>query len=223
MKKVVLTALSTVLISAIAYAAPNTNPVKMVPEFKGGLSQTDVFSQGQAMLQYCMGNNSPQQNFKQCLNAYAKQHGATAKEIKFTDLVSGYIAKVQNVGDVSVVYAGVMGADHSDGYYIVTKKGGFINVDGFAVLKRIEAKIKANSQYAAIKQANPKSDLFPGNHTAPQIKQNANKGDSILFNYRILNGCMACAANGKATVAFDFNKQGEFTGVKVVSVTAKAG
>lgn len=201
-------------ISSLCFAA--AGQAHIVPEFKGGITPAAIFSGGKSAVDHCLV--AGQHDLPGCLVGYYKNHGASKQAIKFLQLTSGYIQKITRYGNISIILAHVMAADHTQQIYLVNTQGDFIDPDypSKEMAEKLDRQFQTNEQYHALLKADPMIFYF-NNDLTPKVKLDQSGQVTVLFSYRITN-CMACAPKALGTVAFNFNRAGDLQGVELLSV-----
>lgn len=115
-----------------------------------------------------------------------------------------------------VAHLSVRAADHSDAFVIISPDNKVIDIDDYAILSNID--IKKNPTFPTLAEKTPNISIWPGNHDFPTFERLADGAQQIQFNYRLLNGCHACAVGGVATVGFNFDVKGNFIGVTLIKL-----
>lgn len=130
--------------------------------------------------------------------------------------VNGKVIDSKTFGNVTVVHASVSGADHSDAYFIVAKDK-VIDVDDYANLSQLN--ISSQPSFAQLSQKYPNIGIWPGNHNFPKSEDLAGGITQLIFTYSLLNGCHACELGGIANVGFNFDKEGNYLGEQLLSLS----
>jgi len=131
-------------------------------------------------------------------------------------LFSPKIIDTKKFDVLTIVHLSVKAADHSDAFVIVTPENKVIDIDNYALLSNID--IKKNSQYSKLAEKNPNISIWPGNHDYPKFEKLADGALQLQFNYRLLNGCHACAVGGVAVVGFNFDVKGELINTTLIDL-----
>ena len=130
--------------------------------------------------------------------------------------VNGKVLETKTFGNITVVHASVAGADHSDAYFIMAKNRVF-NIDDYANLSQLNIKSQVN--YPQLAQRYPNIGIWPGNHAMPKSEELAGGITQLVFTYSLLNGCHACELAGIANVGFNFDKDGNYVGIQLLSLS----
>jgi hypothetical protein len=133
--------------------------------------------------------------------------------------VNGKVIDTKTFGkdnNIIVVHASVSGADHSDAYFIVSKDK-VLDIDDYANLSQLN--ISPQPSYAQLSQKYPNIGIWPGNHNFPKSEELAGGITQLVFTYSLLNGCHACELGGIANVGFNFDKDGNYLGEQLLSLS----
>jgi hypothetical protein len=117
---------------------------------------------------------------------------------------------------LKVIHLSVKAADHSDAFVVLTPENKVIDIDNYALLSNID--IKKNPNYAKLAEKYPNISIWPGNHDYPKFEKLADGALQLQFNYRLLNGCHACAVGGVAVVGFNFDVKGDFINTTLIDL-----
>jgi inhibitor of cysteine peptidase len=85
--------------------------------------------------------------------------------------------------------------------------------------------MKKNAAYAALAAQYPRISVWPGDRFDNKLPTVTSTGwgvQTFLVQYKLRDGCHACAEVGTATLGFNFDTQGNFQGARVASVAAAA-
>lgn len=121
-----------------------------------------------------------------------------------------------NSKKIIVAYLAVKAADHSDAFVIITPEKDVIDIDDYAILSQIN--IRNHPQYVELAKKFPNISLWPNHHQYPEAKTLADNTTQLIFNYRLLNGCHACAIGGVARIGFNFDSDGKFLGAVLLAL-----
>lgn len=131
------------------------------------------------------------------------------------------ITDIESFEGLTVVHLAVKAADHSDAYVIVTPDNTVIDIDNYAILSQID--IKKNPAYSKLAEKFPNISIWPGQHDYPKVERLADGTKQLQFNYRLLNGCHACAVGGVAVIGFNFDVNHHFDGTVLLSLLPPPG
>lgn len=124
--------------------------------------------------------------------------------------------KTEGTG-INIIHIFVRAADHSDAFVIITPSNKVIDIDDYALLSNID--IKKDPAFSRLAEKTPNISIWPGNHDYPTFERLADGAQQLQFNYRLLNGCHACAVGGVATIGFNFDVKGEFINISLVKLS----
>ena len=160
------------------------------------------------------------QNFT-CVRSVMQQQGASAAAIAFYRLTGWFLSDLQDTG---VVQLGT----------IFTPWAANENTQ-FALLGGIPAVILPNQAaatlgpalahdptYAAIASAHEDAMYWPFGPTLAGVETSPAGGPRFLLDYRVLDGCHACATLAQVRLAFDFAADGTEAGVHLIEVIPQA-
>lgn len=160
--------------------------------------------------------------FQNCFLHVMKKMGASAEAIRFTRLTdtTGYVRHFVDAGTVGVAYVFYpFRANENFGITLVNGKPGMIDVDDFRYVDLIQ--LKKDSTYLGILDSFPDAAVWPGDRfrfDRLKCESSAGGGERFIVQYVLKNGCHACEDIGIVDFAFDFDRQGNFTGTRLVRV-----
>lgn len=151
--------------------------------------------------------------FGECFLTRMKDASAPPQALSFTTAINndGYMRAFQPVGRVSIAAVTYpFRANENLGLLLVNGEPAIVDVDKIQQLpldglKEVIAK-------------HPKASLWPGDRTRTELiksTKSAAGGQIFSVDYRVQNGCHACAVIGQATYAFEFDNEGKFVGVRL--------
>jgi hypothetical protein len=190
--------------------------VTNIPIFKGGLNNNSYFQQGDSAIKYCQKKHGA---IDKCLVNYAKKHNASKQAIEFMKLTSGYINKIDQHGNIAIITANVVAADHNQEIFIINKDGDFINPNTAASSQEIGNLLSKEPLFKALGKNGYHPMSFLQTDVAPQIKINTDGQQAVVFSYRLTN-CMACENAGVANISYNFENNGKFKDISVINITA---
>lgn len=148
--------------------------------------------------------------------------GASPEALRFAELTdtSGYLRHFVDTGIVDIAYVCYpFRANDNYGVTLVNGRPGMIDVDDFEYVDLTV--LKQDSTYLKIIDDYPDAAVFPGDrylYNQPIVEQLPDGGERFIVRYSLKNGCHACMEVGFVDFAFDFNRQGDFTGTRLVNV-----
>ena len=155
-------------------------------------------------------------SFGQCFVDQMKAAGASPDALAFARLIhgGGYIQAfrpVTRVGIAAVFYP--FRANENDGLCLVNGQPPAVNIDD---LQKLPAdQMDSDRAYAAVKKSHPNADLWPGDRSSADSLLAVTFPDGsqqFVADYRVQEGCHACAVLGQAFFGFKFDRSGKFTG-----------
>lgn len=160
--------------------------------------------------------------FQDCFLNLMKELGASAEAIRFTRLTdtTGYVRYFVNAGTIGVAYVFYpFRANENFGVTLVNGKPGMIDVDDFRWVDLTV--LKKDPTYLKILDSFPDAAVWPGDRfhfDRPKCEALPNGGQRFIVQYLLKNGCHACENVGSVDFAFDFDRQGNFIGTRLVRV-----
>lgn len=157
--------------------------------------------------------------FGECFASRMKQAGAAPEALAFSTALSneGYMRDFRSCGRVSIAAVTYpFRANENDGLLLVNGDPHLIDVDKIEQLPK-----DGLSQLVA---RNPKASLWPSARDKTDriiAEPTQGGGQRFLVEYRVQDGCHACAVLAKAIYTFDFDSSGKFLGIKFQKLTAR--
>ncbi|HEY4950001.1 MAG TPA: protease inhibitor I42 family protein [Candidatus Acidoferrales bacterium] len=168
-------------------------------------------------------------HIERCFLNEMKAAGASPEALAFaeslaTSLGVVYLRAFRHVERVDVAYIEyAFRANELEGVLLVNGNPTPIDVDDDRFT--IDAEMRKNAAYAALAEPYPHISVLPGDRFDDKLPTVTSIGwgtQSFLVQYTLRDGCRACAEIGTATVAFNFDTQGNFQSARVSNVTAAA-
>lgn len=159
-----------------------------------------------------------EQAFADCVADVMEKAGASPAAVAFTRATGGeaYATAFRPAGRVDVVFAmNPFMANGNDQTYFVNGTPPLVRVDDAAM----DLDITKDPGYAAILARFPKAFLFPHAESKPREQLRPGGGQRFLVDFPLVDGCHACARAGAATLAYDFDPQGNYLGATLVKLT----
>jgi len=172
-----------------------------------------------SVFQECSSKKAP--DFGQCFVSFMQKHGASPQAVAFAKLTdnTGYLRAFRKVGPVDIAYVEYpFRANTNYGYLLVNGDPPIVDVDDLKLIK--EALVK-DSAYAKLLLRYPNAATWPEDRFStelPIVERLENGGQRFIVPYRITDLCRACKELGRAKLTFDFDANGKFLGVKMVSL-----
>lgn len=163
--------------------------------------------------------------FGECFIDQMKAAGASPDALAFTRLIhgDGYIQAfrpVARVGIAAVFYP--FRANENDGLYLVNGQPPALNIDDLQKLPSDQ--MESDPAYAAVKKSHANADVWPGDRSSADSLLALTFSDGsqeFVADYRVQEGCHACAVLGQAFFSFGFDHEGNFTGVAFSGFTPR--
>jgi hypothetical protein len=198
----------------------------MIPEFKGGVRAGAMLPEPSIIFRVsgaCYDafpfaryeSGVPAEN---CILGKLKKAGGGRQAIAFARFapVPAVIASFTNYRDASAIYAAMRWADGTAGWCLIGRSGEAVPLWG-------EVKVDGDAKFEAF--AKTHHGTIPwmptGASDAPRVVELANGAQRFIFTFA-LKTCHACATDGTAAIGFDFDRDGDYTGIDVVSITPAA-
>jgi predicted secreted protein len=205
-------------------AEPTPHPVTRVSAAAVWNPPVDMLA---AMRQKC-GEADPT-HMERCFLNEMKSAGASPEALAFAESLAAslgvvYLRAFRRLEKVDVAYIEyAFRANELEGVLLVNGNPSPIDVDDDRFT--IDAEMRKNAAYAALAEQYPHISLWPGDRFDSKLPTMTSTGwgtQSFLVQYTLRDGCHACAVLGTATLAFNFDTQGNFQGARVSSVAAAA-
>lgn len=154
-----------------------------------------------------------------CLPKFMRKSGASPQALAFTKRLKGegFLRRFDAAGPVGVAYVHYpFRANANDGVLLVNGRPDLVDVSDPALLKPLEK----DPRVETVRVAEPEASLWatdPGGPTALM----RGEGRRFVFSFP-LRTCHACENLAAARVAYDFDKDGKFLGVRLLSVAAQS-
>jgi predicted secreted protein len=162
------------------------------------------------------------QQLEECFSEAMAFLGASADAVYFTKCFGGgsFVRKFRETGKVDVAYVvHPFKANENQGYLLVNGEPPIVDVDDIPLLPR--ESLEQDKAYAAIKRKFPKVTLWPGDRSVKQypiLESTPGGGQSFAVPYTLRNFCHACEVLGTAFFSFDFDREGHFSGARLLRV-----
>ena len=205
-------------------AKPTPHPVTRVSAAAVWNPPVDMLA---AVRQKC-GEADPT-HMERCFLNEMKSAGASPEALAFAESLAAslgvvYLRAFRRLEKVDVAYIEyAFRANELEGVLLVNGNPSPIDVDDDRFT--IDAEMRKNAAYAALAEQYPHISLWPGDRFDSKLPTMTSTGwgtQSFLVQYTLRDGCHACAVLGTATLAFNFDTQGNFQGARVSSVAAAA-
>jgi hypothetical protein len=124
----------------------------------------------------------------------------------------GWLRDFREVGRVDIAYVDYpFHANENQGWVLVNGSPALVDVDDFKKLP--QADMKSDPAWGRLVAQKPNATLFPGGRAGnlyPVALINPDGSEEFIVNYKIVDGCHACAVLGEAFFSFEFNQKGKF-------------
>lgn len=168
-------------------------------------------------------------HIERCFLNEMKSAGASREALEFAESLASslgvvYLRAFRRVERVDVAYIEyAFRANEMEGVLLVNGSPSPIDVDDERFT--VDPEMKKNAVYAALAEQYPKLSVWPGDRFDSKLPTVTSTGwgfQTFLVQYRLRDGCHACAEVGTATLGFRFDTQGNFQGATVAGITAAA-
>ena len=207
-----------------AKPSPSQHPTERVSVAAIWSPAPDVLA---AIRQKC-GDADPT-HIERCFLNEMKSAGASPEAQAFaeslaTSLGVVYLRAFRHVERVDVAYIEyAFRANELEGVLLVNGNPSPIDVDDDSFTP--DAEMRKNAAYAALAEQYPRISVWPGDRFDSKLPAVTSTGwgfKTFLVQYKLRDGCHACAEVGIATLEFKFDTQGNFQGARVASVVSAA-
>ena len=177
----------------------------------------------QQVRQSCTNLSFPE--LGECFARNMQRAGASTEAVTFTRSIGneGYLHVFVPAGRVDMAFVTYpFRANTNEACLLVNGDPPHVDVDNLRDLP--QAAMKQNGAFQKLAAKYPNVSLWPGDRSDRRSVVAGNTpegGQRFVAEYKLLNGCHACARVGTARFAFDFNTNGKLTGVKFVSIKAE--
>jgi hypothetical protein len=157
-----------------------------------------------------------------CVQAAMIADGATDDSISFYRLTGWFLSAIDGSGG-SVQLATVLNpwrANENEQPAILGGMPAVILPEREALVDNLAAAVQRDPAWAALQQTHPNALLWQSSPSVEAVTPLDTGGERILFDYRLLDGCHACAILGVARVAYDFDADGSFEGAHFLGIAA---
>ncbi|MFH1079856.1 MAG: protease inhibitor I42 family protein [Pseudomonadota bacterium] len=160
--------------------------------------------------------------FEKCFIAGMQKSGASPQAVAFTKSIGnlGYMEALRQYGPVDVAFVVYpFRANENHGFLLINGTPPQIDVDDLSLLSPEDS--KKDPRYICLKQQYPAVALWPGDRSGKDFlrsERTPDGGQRFVVHYRLLNGCHACELAGYAGYAFEFDKNGRFSGTKYLGI-----
>jgi hypothetical protein len=161
-----------------------------------------------------------------CFLSEMQSAGASTQAVAFAkstaDKAFAYIRDFLKVGRVDIACIEYpFRANELDGMLLVNGDPSVINVDDQKFLS--QDNFSRDPTYAVLAEEYPQISIWPGDRyqtSDPTVQALESGGQTFAVEHILRDGCHACARIGTASLIFEFDENGRFTGVRVERGTA---
>jgi len=203
----IIIAFTLLTISQLSFAASNN--VHTIPQLAGGLDLYDNQICQQSLQQDCAQQQNDFFAYSKCRLAAMEKYPSCTQNLAINKQVMGFsLIKNKNYGKVDVVYADVVGADHSSQYFMITNTGELIEPTVTVDTSEITKQYPNALFLPIIVDGFPTTGCLPDGQTL------------LIFQQQVNEGCLACKKLGVASVGYAFSKTGDYLGAELLTFTA---
>ncbi|HXE12443.1 MAG TPA: hypothetical protein VN633_10005 [Bryobacteraceae bacterium] len=158
----------------------------------------------------------------ECFARNMRGAGASTEAVAFTRSIGneGYLHVFVPTGRVDMAFTTYpFRANTNEACLLVNGDPPHVDVDNMPDLP--QATMKHSRAFQKLAATYPKVSLWPGDRGDRRSVvpgSTPEGGQRFIAEYKLLNGCHACAQVGTARFAFDFDASGKLTGVEFISV-----
>jgi predicted secreted protein len=166
-------------------------------------------------------------HIERCFLNEMKAAGAPSEALAFAESLAAslgvvYLRAFRHVERVDVAYIEyAFRANELEGVLLVNGNPSPIDVDDESFTP--DPEMRKNAAYAALAEQYPRISVWPGDRLDGKLPTVTSTGwgfQTFLVQYKLRDGCHACAEVGSATLGFKFDTQGNFQGTRVASVVS---
>ncbi|MDR3627277.1 MAG: protease inhibitor I42 family protein, partial [Ignavibacteriaceae bacterium] len=167
-------------------------------------------------------DNTKAPSFGDCFVEQMKNMGASPEAVEFAKLTGnqGFMRDFKETGKVDVAFAVYpFRANENQVCFLVNGTPNMIDIDDYDYISKIN--LKKNKVYNQIFKKYPNVSIWPGDRSGteyPVTRKLPDGGQQFIINYRLQDGCHACTLIGLADLAFNFDRNGKFTGITIIDV-----
>src|SRR5271169_4645199 len=166
-------------------------------------------------------------HIERCFLDDMKAAGASPEALAFAESLASslgviYLRAFRHVERVDIAYIEyAFRANELESVLLVNGNPSPIDVDDDRFT--VDSELRKNAAYAALAEQYPRISVWPGDRFDDKLPTVTSTGwgtKIFLVQYTLRDGCHACAVVGTATLAFNFDTQGNFQSARVSKVTA---
>jgi hypothetical protein len=158
----------------------------------------------------------------ECFVKQMQNAGASPAAVAFSRQLQneGYLQKFQETGRVDIAWVTYpFRANENSGCLLVNGTPWQVDVDNLSRLPR--RPLNADNAWKTLLMEHPHATLWSGDRsgaTGVRAEQDSAGGQRFVVDYRVLDGCHACARLGIVHYAFNFDVTGKFMGAVYLDV-----
>lgn len=156
-----------------------------------------------------------------CRQKVMQANAASAQAVSFLQQSKGHLMiSFVELGKVDLAWGAFPGASYQGQYYLLNGSPALVGVDDAAIKARKGGSLDlaANPGYRRLLERRPKTGLWQcRGFEGADLSQ---AGQRFIFSFYLKEGCNACPVAGLAYLAFDFDANGKFLGIKLVGLIA---
>ena len=151
--------------------------------------------------------------FTECFaGQMAKQAPPAAAAFSRAIRNDGYLRDFREVGRVDIAYVAYpFRANENQGWLLVNGSPAMVDPDDLKKLPM--ADMRADPAWSRLTAQKPNAAFFPGDRSGnlyPVAIINPDGSQEFVVDYKVVDGCHACAVLGSAFFSFEFNPKGKF-------------
>jgi hypothetical protein len=157
-----------------------------------------------------------------CFVKQMQTAGASPEAVAFMRQLNNeaYLQKFQDTGHVDIAWVTYpFRANENSGCLLVNGTPSRVDVDNLSQLPR--DRLNADGTWKALLNKNPHATLWSGDRsgaTGVRAEPRSGGGQRFVVDYRVLDGCHACARLGVVRYAFNFDANGTFQGARYLDL-----
>lgn len=214
-KRVTGTLLATLFCATKAWSAQPLTLTYQNTDLAAPLTQQSLWRPSDVILMHC--RNQAVEPYTSCMLDEMKKQKLPKVALRFSELTSAYITNYHKTGPLTIVKTFIPAADHTIEFFIKNTTGKLINVNAGDAQKLLESQPHLRQKFKL-----PQNLLVAQfvTESVPAVIQSSGMWKTE-FSFQLREQCMACKVLGKITIAYRFNKSGEFKDLEIVSVRLK--
>lgn len=179
-----------------------------------------------SMRDQCNGNQYP--NFDECLVSKMRDLGAPSEAVAFTTYLLKenypfcFVRSFHPLGHVDMAEIDCPIMANTMGYtFLVNGRPSLVRVGDPRYLNTLN--LANHPRYPAIKQKFREAELWSSSADCfSEMQSLPDGGQRFVFTHVLLNGCRGCEIAGAASIGYDFDTNGTFTGVILLDLASES-